>query len=242
MKNYEIKNATAELSIEKKISIKVKRIAFLVPNMFSKLRSGFIKKASLLKQGMESIKQVVAEPVAQAVSEAKVVREEVNEQKAAKVDEKIERKEDAMVQVKKMDTISATNKNYIVKAYESEIERLYNRKARVSTSPRRLLISTVFLQKLIANRKRKFIANRVEKKEIKAEEKELKNIVNNLEDISKAEKVTNVEEAKARYIELNNQRLELLEKDKKIREQLTKLVQEFGLTKDMFAEEMGKIK
>lgn len=243
MKNYDIKNATVELSIEKKISIKVKRIAFLVPNMFSKLRSGFAKKASLLKKSMVSIKQGTAEPIAQAVSEAKVVREEAIEQKVAKIDEKIERKEDAMVQAKSMNNINDNVKSYVIKAYESEIERLYKRKARVSTSPRRLLISTVFLQKLIVNRKRKFVANLAQRQEMKVEEKELKNLVNNLEDVSNApKKVSTVDEAKTRYIELNNKRLELVEQEKKIREQLTKLVQEFGLTKDMFTEEMGKTK
>ena len=45
MKNYEVKYATKEFA-GGKVKISNKRLAYLVPNMFGKLKSGFFKKVS----------------------------------------------------------------------------------------------------------------------------------------------------------------------------------------------------
>lgn len=229
MKNYDIKNAAAELSVGKKIKVGAKRIAFLVPNMFGKLRSGFKRKISLSASKFN---------IEEAKEQAQIVKEEVVEEKVAKIDEGIQAKEQAMEQVQAATNLDEKMKAYIVKEYASDIAKLTEKRARVSSTPRKLLISTVFLRKLVTNRAKKFIDDRAEKKLEKNLDKTIDEQLANMPSFEEAKiekPVETVEDAMQKYIDLNNERL-------RIQEEMTELVQKYGLTKEMFDGQYGKAK
>ena len=85
MKNYEVKYATKEFA-GGKVKISNKRLAYLVPNMFGKLKSGFFKKVSSIvavyQEEMQNNNPVVSEtPIQEPIVENKeVVAAVVNEQ------------------------------------------------------------------------------------------------------------------------------------------------------------------
>lgn len=223
MKNYDIKNATAELSLKQKIVVIKKRLAFLVSNMFSRISKGYNTKVQELKASIDSVRQV-----------AEIEKQAIVKEKLDNIEEKIQVKEDVATQVKQNSEIPDNEKGYIVKAYEDDIESLRNKQTRVSAAPRRLLISKIFLQKLIINKKNKI----AEKRMFKKIEKELNNITNIKENMS----INNIDDAKNKYIELNNKRLELEDRSNKIKQEMIDLVRQYGLTKDMFEETTEKNK
>lgn len=231
MKNYDIKSATAELSTTQKIVVNAKRIAFLVPNMFNKLSGGFRKKVENFKSSVD---------VQNALAEAEEVKNEVVENKIVAIEEKIERKEEAVAQTQADEAIPEKTKNYIVKAYEADIEELNKKAIRVEYAPRRLLISTVFIQKLFTNRRKRKEQERIEKV--------LSNVptVEPVKEEAPTAVVNDVEAAKEKYLSLNNDRLEYMDEMKSIKAkivsiqaEMTSLVNEFGLTKEMFEENLG---
>ena len=145
MKNYEVKYATKEFA-GGKVKISNKRLAYLVPNMFGKLKSGFFKKVSSIvavyQEEMQNNNPVVSEtPIQEPIVENKeVVAAVVNEQPKPEVSSP---------------EVSAPindNKNYVAKAYLADIESLSRKPKRSVAAPKKLLISKVFVQKLIANR------------------------------------------------------------------------------------------
>lgn len=238
MKNYDIKSATAELSLKQKIVVSGKRLAFLVPNMFNRIGKGFSGKIKQFKVHKEETQVEDKNTEKNAMlEEAKAQVSAVNYEKAASIEEKIQNKEEKVVEVKQNENISDNVKNYIIKAYESDIDNLREKQARVSSSPRRLLISKIFLQKLIANRKSKIIKNRQDKKI----DKELKK--------AESREVSSIDDAKLKYVALNNKRMQLMEQMKKtqneikeIQESMMSLVNDYSLTKDMFEETEEKTK
>ena len=283
MKNYEIKNAMVELSTREKIKINSKRIAFLVPDVFRKLTSGFLKKAALAGQvvigtaalGIGAVGHGIAaagkavghgvqnlgSAVGQAAADATQARDEYNANKVAQINETVAKKEEKVAEVKTNANLSDNEKNYIIKAYESDIDRLRNKTIRVANAPRRLLISTMFIQKLFTNRKKR----KAERKaaEIARAEEMLRELPTVDEVTPVVETTTPVAEptpvvepvaetkdgdaAIQRYIELNNQRNNILDEKRVAQERLAaaeasltrcqaemqKLVNEYGLTQDM---------
>lgn len=233
MKNYEIKSAVAELSLKQKVAVGGKRIAYLVPNMYNRVKNGFVAKAKALKASMvnayENTKDAIVnnESVQTAMVQAQAVREERVEEQVGNYQQKIERKEEAVVDVKANENVSDTAKSYIIKAYESDIERLHNKQLRVSNSPKRLLISTAFIGKLVSNWRKKRQDAKMQRE---------------LEQIPQVEETNNldVEAAKEQYLVLNDQRLDLLEQINAIQNQMQKLVKDYGLTREMFEEQMTR--
>lgn len=75
MKNYDIKSAVEELG-NKEVRKVNKRIAFLVPNMFERVRSGFLKSVPKVEPQVEETKEEpVQTPVQQPIVEQPVQTE-----------------------------------------------------------------------------------------------------------------------------------------------------------------------
>lgn len=232
MKNYEIKSAMAELSVKQKLKVNSGRIAFLVQDVFRKLKSGFSKKIV-----------AISNAVNQAASDAVEVRDAYNANKIANINETVDRKEEKVAEIKTNANLSDADKNYIIKAYESDIEKLRNKTIKVANAPRRLLISTMFIQKLFANRKKKK-AEKQAARVARAEE-----MLNGLPTIDEETPVVekDVDSAIQRYIELNNERNNILDEKRAAQERLDlaevkltrcqdemqRLVTEYGLTQEM---------
>lgn len=288
MKNYEIKSAMAELSAKQKIIINSRRIAFLVPEVFKKLTSGFLKGAAYAGQvaigtavlgvgaaakgivaagkavgnGAQTLGSNIASAVQQAASDAVEARDEYNANKIANINETVDKKEEKVAEIKTNANLSDKEKNYIIKAYESDIEKLRNKTIKVANAPRRLLISTMFIQKLFANRKKKKAekqAARVERAEemlrgLPTVEEETPVVetapveptpVTSVPSQPAVEK--DVDSAIQRYIELNNERNNILDEKRVAQERLDlaeanltrcqnemqRLVTEYGLTQEM---------
>lgn len=219
MKNYDIKCATADLSLKQKVKFSMHRLAYLVSNMYSRVSKGYNVKVEELKKSIKI-----------ASEQAEIEKEAVAEEKAANIEERIQAKEEAIVQVKQSAVIPDNDKSYIVKGHAEDIDALREKQAKVLTAPRKLLISKIFLQKLIVNRKNKIIQRR----EDKAIEKEL----NNIPSVEEEHSVNDIGYAKRRYIELNNEFYECDARIKKVKEEMIKLVNQYGLTREMVEENL----
>lgn len=262
MKNYDIKIAETGLSLGQKIVFKSRKIAYLVPNMFSRLYKGFLKMVKALgakiADSTADVRSSISEAVSDAAKEAVEAREEYNVNKIAKINEKVEKKEEAVAAVKQNENISDRDKNYIIKGYESDIERLRNKTIKVANAPRRLLISLVFIQKLFTNRKKRkakaaqAFFDRIPSvnagtNEIQVPENNLDMSTQNVDDpvatptpvevdLSKNE---DMDIAIGKYIEINSRKIELEERIRKDQEELDmykaeleKLVEQYGFTRE----------
>lgn len=241
MKNYEIKNATADLSLNQKIVVSGKRLAYLVPNMFNKVLNGFKKMSKIpgkVLDGVSNIATNIGNSIAEsssiqtALQDAQIVREDIAAKQIAGYEEKRAQKEEAIAAIKVNENLTNEQKSYIIKAYETDIQRLQSKSARVSSAPRRLLISTVFIGKLISNSRNKRINNKVAQKL-----ESIPNVETNAPVAQDSqEAVQTQEQAKERYRQLDDQRLSYLEKVRIIQEEMTNLVKEYKLTREMFEE------
>ncbi|HPF82776.1 MAG TPA: hypothetical protein PLV83_01205 [Bacilli bacterium] len=217
--NYDFKLATDGLSTAQKIKVNSKRLAFLVPNMFSRLKSGFTKKTKdmVSESGEEvgKVKTLVSSPAFAEVKEEAVA--EATEITAAKIEEvqnKIDEVTAKREEIRADESIPLKESMCIIKAYQSDIDKLVSKKMKMSAAPKKLLISTIFVQKLIENRKKHKI-NDVEVEETQDNK---------------------IQKAMDKYIELNNKRLDYLEQLNEIQAEMKQLVTENGLTKEMFEE------
>ena len=104
MKNYDIKNISELVST--KIAEKGKKVAYLVPNMFLRIKSGFAKLTANFGPNPED--------VAVAKEQAAAVRDAVNDARA----DQIEAKRDAQINqydaLRGNDSVSATLKKYVL--------------------------------------------------------------------------------------------------------------------------------
>lgn len=138
MKNYDIKNAVNELS-NVQIHVDKKRIAFLVPNMFNRVKSGFIKNAGPNNNYDQPVDNAVQlNNVASSISES-------NTNVTVNTDSTLENQ-----------NVKPKEKNYGVIVSFSEAKKLHDNVI-PATEPRKLLISQTFLGKLISNRKSKMV-------------------------------------------------------------------------------------
>ena len=178
MKNYEIKSAE-ELNGAKQSG---NRIAFLVLNMYKRVSNGYLKHLPA--------KTVVETPV----------QEEIPVQNVQPVQEVTASVVENVQPLQQVEQVQ-TEKPYESKAFNGNVVKTDN-------NPRRLLISTAFKAKLVANRAAK--------------------LVNNV-----TETVTNtIEVAVNRYHELLDKRSELIQEVKNIEEEITRLVKENNLTQE----------
>jgi hypothetical protein len=142
MKNYDIKNAVEELG-NKTVVKKGNRLAFLVRNMFDRVKSGFLKHVPVAEQ------PVIEQPT---VQETPVVATPVTPVQQVEVP---------------VQPVQA-EKNYTLKTKASDMT-IFNNKTTIS-GRRPLLISVAFKSKLVANRAVKFVKDVVETVDNKVEE------------------------------------------------------------------------
>jgi hypothetical protein len=230
MKNYDVKASAIDLIIKSKITIESKRLAYLVPNMFNKITSGYTKKLAVfinsnpkLQAQINKVDMAENSPVAPPVNADSVVNNP------------------APVNVTEVRPTDAENspvasvpkaKNYVVKVEPTDVSYLKNGSLRSVGIPRRLLISTVFVQKLISHRTNGISANA---------------IVTNVEPVIPSTEVPKVEIASdpkaagvAKYVELMNKRKEAIAIKQSCEKEMTELVNEFGITLDMVNAELAK--
>lgn len=223
MKNYEVKYATKEFA-GKKVKIANKRLAYLVPNMFGKLKGGFFKKVSSIvavyQEEVQVNQPVVSEaPIQEPIVESKeVVAAVVNEQPKPEVSSP------------EVSEPANDNKIYVAKAYLADIESLSRKPKRSVAAPKKLLISKVFVQKLIANRMKAI--ETVNKK--KEEELVLQEQQPSAADLQ--------QEAALKYIALNEKLQELVKTADEVKSQMITLAKEHGLTRTMVENAMAKAK
>ena len=125
MKNYDGKNAVEELSGKGLIETK-KRIAFLVPNMFNRVKSGFLKHVPT--PVVETPVQEVSTPVVEDVQPVQQVVEPIQQT---------------------VENVSTVQQEQTGKTYS--LKKLIQKITTTDNNQRRLLISSVFLQKLLTN-------------------------------------------------------------------------------------------
>ena len=202
MKNYDIKNI-AELGT-KKISEKGKRIAYLVPNMFLRINGGFNKL-------MAPYAGVVEESKAQAIE----ARDVANDNKAQAIEEKREAQIDQYDALRGNTAPTAVIKKYVL---AKSIKHLENKVYKSLEAPRRLLISTVFLGKLIANTSKRY-------EEIEEAKEEVNEQV-----------TTNYGDPVDYYFELQDKLRAKEAEVQELKEQMVSFVKTSGITREMVEE------
>lgn len=185
MKNYDIKNAVEELT-NKEVKTNGNRVAFLVPNMFNRVEGGYLKHRPVTTIEIPVVEETpVQEASAPVVENVQPVQQEV---------------------VQPVQEVS-TEKPYILKVDANDMEK-FKDPTKTDNNPKRLLISTAFKNKLVANRAAKMVKTVVE------------TVSNTIDD------------AVNRYHELIDKRTELIQEVKNIEQELTRLVKENNLTQE----------
>lgn len=235
MKNYDVKASAIDLATKSKITVEGKRLAYLVPNMFNKITSGYGKKLlayiSLNVAAVEPAPvvntNIAPEPVKTEPQEAQVniVATVVNENPATQEENK------SIDVAKNNPEINSKEKNYILKVLQTDVDYLINKQKRIVGAPRRLLISTVFVQKLLAHR-----ANSIKENFDLA--KKLSTVPS--EPIKVEVPVDPKEAGVVKYVELMNKRKEAITIKQACEKEMTELVNEFGITLDMVNAELAK--
>ncbi len=235
MKNYDVKASAIDLATKSKITVEGKRLAYLVPNMFNKITSGYGKKLlayiSLNVAAVEPAPvvntNIAPEPVKTEPQEAQVniVATVVNENPATQEENK------SIDVAKNNPEVNSKEKNYILKVLQTDVDYLINKQKRIVGAPRRLLISTVFVQKLLAHR-----ANSIKENFDLA--KKLSTVPS--EPIKVEVPVDPKEAGVVKYVELMNKRKEAITIKQACEKEMTELVNEFGITLDMVNAELAK--
>lgn len=239
MKNYDVKSSTLELTTKSRINVQGKRLAYLVPNMFNKITSGYGKKIAAyiasktvaVNEPVQNSTPIVKPEVAIPVVQPTVTKIDVNQTKPSIAEVKPESTDKPIVVEKTTPEVAEKVKNYIVKALSIDVDYLKNRQLRVSGSPRKLLISTVFVQKLVTHRTNAVKANIEVKKEepvvpVKTPEVDAP--------------IDTKEAGVAKYVELMNKRKEAIIIKQTCEKEMTELVNKFGITLDMVNAELAK--
>ena len=121
------------------------------------------------------------------------------------------------------------NKNYVAKAYLADIESLSRKPKRSVAAPKKLLISKIFVQKLIANRMKAIeTVNKKKEEELVLQEQ--------------PSAVDLQQEAALKYIALNEKLQELVKTADEVKSQMITLAKEHGLTRTMVENAMAKAK
>lgn len=241
MKNYDIKSAVAELSVAPKVVESSKRIAFLVPNMFSRVCTGYDKKNTELKQSsvqnivpnQANVNSTMEGTIANNVGNTTIPSVEVRSENA--VNEISTVKEEIVASDRVNVNPVVDNKSYILKISQADAESLKRSNIKVVNSPRRLLISLVFIEKLFTNRKNKMLnvnAQMASNKTLSVQTVSEPVVSTGYVQSTNAEQ-KDVSYAKEKYKELNTKRLSLLDELNKCQEEMKKLVNEYNLTQEM---------
>lgn len=220
MTSCDLKLIMEDLAV-KKTSVSSKRTAYLVPNMFNKIVSGYSKQKSSVNVQTQI-----------APDKSEVIKTEQIEKK------------------------------YEVKALPSDVNLLKTSSIKMLGEPRRLLISTVFIQKLFSHRLKEINANATKNNQPSIEpsvapviptavpvapvvpttsEVDVDNSINKT--VEKAVEVTNndpIKDAVKKYVELMNIRKQALLEKQRCEKEMTELVNQFGITLDMVNAEIAK--
>lgn len=203
MKNYDVKYAIKEFNKFPTPKVINKRLAYLVPNMFGKMKSGFAKKINpIILAYEEELKLQVIEQVSPIQVEAPIVEPEpINEPIVEKVEE----------------VVINNEKKFIIKASLKDFELLSKNQIITSSAPKKLLIPTKFKSSLFTN----YIKN----KEIAVEPDPAL-----IESKSPAQIQ---QTAVLEYIALNNEMKNLIKDIEQIKAKMINLAKEHGLTRSM---------
>jgi len=238
MKNYDVKSSAQDLTIKSRITVQGKRLAYLVPNMFNKITSGYGKKIAAYMSSKTvvvpapvQISIPAVRPVAPATIQSNETKMDVNQANTVPNEVKVASVEKTTTVENKAPEVNEKAKNYIVKALSIDVDYLKNRQLRVSGSPRKLLISTVFVQKLLTHRFNATKANL----EVKKEEPIVPNKKPEV-----AAPLDTKEAGVAKYVELMNKRKEAIIIKQACEKEMTELVNKFGITLDMVNAELAK--
>lgn len=258
MKNYDL--VLGDSLKGKDISITEKKIAFLVPNMFNKVASGYDKNCTKLVEEakVETASTQIQEaqvapapsaptaPVPPAQPSAPEVKPaegpvlppkpelappaEEKPVEAAKAEVKTENPEVSAPEVKAEDT-AVKEKRYAEKVAPMDVIFLRTNKIHANSAPKKLLISVVFKGKLV-NHRNKSIAKAAELESASKEEKPV--------EAPKAPEVNPVQEAIKKYLQLLNTRKEAIQTKQAAEKEMTELVNKYGITLDMVNAEINK--
>jgi hypothetical protein len=238
MKNYDVKSSTIDLTTKSRINVQGKRLAYLVPNMFNKITSGYGKKiaAYMSSQTVAAPAPVQSSvpPVKPEVTTTIPVNEpkiDVNQTNPISNEVKVTSEEKTTTVENQAPETSEKVKNYSIKALSIDVDYLKNRQLRVSGSPRKLLISTVFVQKLVTHRFNAIKAN--------LDARKVEPVVPNKEPEVTAPADTK-EAGVVKYVELMNKRKEAITIKQTCEKEMTELVNKFGITLDMVNAELAK--
>jgi len=238
MKNYDVKSSAIDLPINSRITVQGKRLAYLVPNMFNKITSGYGKKlmaymSSKTVAAPEPVQSSIPsiEPDTTAIDQTNETKIDVNQTTQIPNEVEIASVEKTTTVENKESEVNEKVKNYIVKALSIDVDYLKNRQLRVSSLPRKLLISTVFIQKLVTHRLNASKANL----EVKKEEPVVPTKTPEV-----AAPIDTKEAGVTKYVELMNKRKEAIIIKQTCEKEMTELVNKFGITLDMVNAELAK--
>ena len=238
MKNYEVKYATKEIATLGTPKLANKRLAYLVPNMFGKMKTGFAKKINsiIVAYQEESSKIAVVEQPAPVVEQTVVstpvqpiitapVQPEVAPAPVAPTPVQSEVAPAPVVEqpapVQTTNTPVDDEKRFIIKAYLADFAELRKNSIKVISAPKKLLIPVKFKTSLFDN----YIKN----KEVSA--------VQATPVVEQATiqqtPVQNQQQAVLEYIALNNDMKNLIKEIEEIKSKMINLAKEHGLTRSM---------
>ena len=254
MKNYDL--VLGDSLKGKNISVSEKKIAFLVPNMFNKVASGYDKNSAKLAaeaKQTETSATVTETPVVPQVAPAvqapvppapPVVEESKPEVKTPELPPKPElapvapeeKKEEPQApastqpEAQPEAAVAVKEKRYVEKVTPMDVIFLRTNKLHANSAPKKLLISVVFKGKLVAHRNKS-----IEKAAaLETAEKKEEAIA------SKAPEVDPTQEAIKKYLKLLDTRKEAIQTKQSAEKEMTELVNKFGITLDMVNAEINK--
>lgn len=241
MKNYDL--VLGDNLKGKNISITEKKVAFLVPNMFNKVASGYDKNCATLveakaKETETQNQEVIAPapvsapnvPVA-PIPPAPVSAPEIKPAEAPKVEVKPEAPAQPTAPEVKPAEAPVKEKRYAEKVAPMDVIFLRTNKLHANSAPKKLLISVVFKGKLV-NHRNKSIAKAAELESASKEDK--------VESAPKAPEVDPVKEAIKKYLQLLETRKEAIQTKQAAEKEMTELVNKYGITLDMVNAEINK--
>lgn len=226
MKNYDVKSSKLDLITKSEITVTGKRLAYLVSNMFNKITSGYSKKTAILVNSNVQESTVISNAATSVIKED-AVKIEAGENTVSingnQSNIEVEKPKNENIEV------SEKTKNYIIKALQLDIDYLKNNHFHITSVPRKLLISTVFVQKLVAHR------TNVVKTNIEVKKEEPIVVIKTPEFL-----VDTKEAGVAKYVGLMSKRKEAIAAKQTYEKEMTELVNKFGITLDMVNAELAK--
>ena len=241
MKDYDVKYAT--IAFTNNSNITGKRLAYLVTNMFNKHKSGFKKQIAPVVETY--IAQNEELPTITPMTDVTPVMPDIPEMVAPMIEPPVVPNPQPVVAPTIEQPVEVApaapidnSKPYVVKIEANDLTNFRTKPKQVTSTPSKLLISTVFINKLINNRVSALNAANVPltvQTPVQVEE-----TLPGLEMLEESPKENKLEIAIQRYLELNNQRREALKSVNDFEAEMANLVKENGITLDMVKNAMNQ--